>query len=60
LTIFLGPATRAETRRIAKIRQFARQIDGYATAFDPYELGGGGRSRVRTGLGDEIPCYQGK
>ena len=45
--IFLRPETRAETRQIAKTRHFARQIDGCATEFDPYELGGG-RCRART------------
>ncbi|WP_139372835.1 hypothetical protein [Nitrobacter vulgaris] len=60
MAIFLGPETHAETRRIAKTPQFTAQIDGWDTAFDPYELGGGGPSRMRTGLGNEIPCYQGK
>ena len=47
LAILLGPETRAETRQIAKTPHFARQIDGCATEFDPYELGGG-RCRART------------
>jgi hypothetical protein len=48
LAIFLGPETGAETRRRVETPHFARQIDGCATEFDPYELGGG-RCMARTG-----------
>ena len=50
LANFLRPETRAETRRIAKIPQFIGQINGCATEFGPSELGGGGRSPMRTSL----------
>jgi hypothetical protein len=51
----IGSRDARETRRIAKTLHFERQIEGCATESDSYELGGGGRSQMRTGLRSNFP-----